>query len=138
MPLFLIELYGFHGTLRVGAVLNAAIATAALAVTLASGPYRAEQLATEPLPSCKVGTAEDHPDPFLYHGPGHDGHGSRLDPPIHAVPWPYGLFLRYHFGVLSAGHLYRLAGLPPLEPPPATTRTGSPGFRWRYLGCCRF
>ena len=36
VPLFLIELYGFHGTLRVGAVLNATIATVALAVTLAS------------------------------------------------------------------------------------------------------
>ena len=36
VPLFLIELYGFHGTLRVGAVLNATIAAAAFAVTLAS------------------------------------------------------------------------------------------------------
>jgi spermidine synthase len=36
VPLFLIELYGFHGTLRVGALLNATIAASAVAVTLVS------------------------------------------------------------------------------------------------------
>ena len=36
LPLFLIELYGFHGTLRVGAVLNATIAASALVVSVAS------------------------------------------------------------------------------------------------------
>ncbi|MGA2964973.1 MAG: fused MFS/spermidine synthase [Terriglobales bacterium] len=36
VPLFLIELYGFHGTLRVGALLNAAIAASAMLVSLAS------------------------------------------------------------------------------------------------------
>jgi len=36
LPLLLIEYYGFHGTLRVGAVLNATIATSAFVVTLAS------------------------------------------------------------------------------------------------------
>ncbi|MFZ0879451.1 MAG: hypothetical protein WA002_08145, partial [Candidatus Acidiferrales bacterium] len=36
LPLFLIELYGFHGTLRVGAALNATIAASAFVVTLAS------------------------------------------------------------------------------------------------------
>jgi len=36
VPLFLIELYGFHGTLRVGAMLNTIIAATAFAVTLAS------------------------------------------------------------------------------------------------------
>jgi spermidine synthase len=35
IPLFLIELYGFHGTLRVGAVLNTMIFVLAFAVTLA-------------------------------------------------------------------------------------------------------
>ena len=34
VPLFLIELYGFHGTLRVGAVLNAAIAVSAFGLTV--------------------------------------------------------------------------------------------------------
>lgn len=34
LPLFLIELYGFHGTLRAGAALNAAIAGAAFCLTL--------------------------------------------------------------------------------------------------------
>jgi spermidine synthase len=34
VPLFLIELYGFHGTLRVGALLNTAIACSAFALTL--------------------------------------------------------------------------------------------------------
>lgn len=38
VPLFLIELYGFHGTLRVGALLNAAIAASAFGLTLA--PHR--------------------------------------------------------------------------------------------------
>lgn len=36
LPLFLIELYGFHSTLRVGALLNATIAASAFLVTLAS------------------------------------------------------------------------------------------------------
>ena len=36
VPLFLIELYGFHGTLRVGALLNTTIVASALLVTLAS------------------------------------------------------------------------------------------------------
>jgi spermidine synthase len=36
IPLFLIELYGFHGTLRVGAVLNTLIFVSAFALTLAS------------------------------------------------------------------------------------------------------
>lgn len=36
LPLFLIELYGFHSTLRVGALLNATIAASAFVVTLAS------------------------------------------------------------------------------------------------------
>ena len=34
VPLFLIELYGFHGTLRVGALLNATIAATAFGLTL--------------------------------------------------------------------------------------------------------
>jgi spermidine synthase len=34
VPLFLIELYGFHGTLRIGALLNAAIAASAFGLTL--------------------------------------------------------------------------------------------------------
>lgn len=33
-PLFLVEFYGFHGTLRIGALLNALIAVSAFAVTL--------------------------------------------------------------------------------------------------------
>ena len=37
LPLFLIELYGFHGTLRVGGVLNAAIAVSAFVVSSTSG-----------------------------------------------------------------------------------------------------
>ncbi len=41
MPLFLIELYGFHGTLRVGALLNTAIAASAFLVTLASQGHTA-------------------------------------------------------------------------------------------------
>ena len=36
LPLLFIELYGFHGTLRVGAVLNATIAASALVVSVAS------------------------------------------------------------------------------------------------------
>jgi len=49
IPLALIELYGFHGTLRIGAVLNALIAASAFALTLApanraaTGPKSSEQ-----------------------------------------------------------------------------------------------
>jgi spermidine synthase len=39
VPLFLIELYGFHGTLRAGAVLNAAIATSAFLLSLATSAH---------------------------------------------------------------------------------------------------
>src|ERR1700674_3979433 len=34
IPLFFVELYGFHGTLRIGALLNALIAASAFAITL--------------------------------------------------------------------------------------------------------
>src|SRR5271165_992830 len=47
IPLALIELYGFHGTLRIGAVLNGLIAALAFALTLAS----AKRGATTPKPS---------------------------------------------------------------------------------------
>ncbi|MGO9518250.1 MAG: fused MFS/spermidine synthase [Candidatus Korobacteraceae bacterium] len=50
IPLFLIELYGFHGTLRIGALLNTLIFLSAFALTLASSqrsqavaPARAEK-----------------------------------------------------------------------------------------------
>ncbi len=50
IPLFLIELYGFHGTLRVGAVLNTLIFVSAFGLTLvtpqrsqAAAPVRAEK-----------------------------------------------------------------------------------------------
>jgi spermidine synthase len=36
VPLFLIEVYGFHGTLKIGALLNATIATVAMLLTLAA------------------------------------------------------------------------------------------------------
>ena len=36
IPLFLIELYGFHGTLRIGAILNTLIFVAAFGLTLTS------------------------------------------------------------------------------------------------------
>ena len=39
VPLFLIELYGFHATLRVGAVLNGVIATSALLLNLATSSH---------------------------------------------------------------------------------------------------
>jgi spermidine synthase len=36
VPLFFIEVYGFHGTLKIGALLNATVATVAIFLTLAS------------------------------------------------------------------------------------------------------
>ncbi len=54
IPLFLIELYGFHRTLRVGAVLNALIFLAVFALTLAS-PQRSPAAAQE--------SAQSPPDP---------------------------------------------------------------------------
>ena len=40
LPLLLIESYGFHKTLRIGAILNVAIAVSAFVVSLASGPVQ--------------------------------------------------------------------------------------------------
>jgi spermidine synthase len=51
LPLFLIELYGFHGTLRVGAVLNATIAASAFVVTLVS---RSRTARTDSQPAAAV------------------------------------------------------------------------------------
>jgi spermidine synthase len=45
VPLFLIEMYGFHGTLQVGACLNGLIALAALALTFARREQKDESLA---------------------------------------------------------------------------------------------
>ncbi|HWE84052.1 MAG TPA: fused MFS/spermidine synthase [Terracidiphilus sp.] len=49
VPLFLIELYGFHGTLHVGAVLNAVIATTAFGLTLGRPSASPSARRTEPL-----------------------------------------------------------------------------------------
>jgi len=55
IPLFLIELYGFHGTLRVGAVLNTLIFVLAFAVTLtAPQPSRVATPEPEQRPSGSV------------------------------------------------------------------------------------
>ena len=62
VPLFLIELYGFHGTLRVGAVLNATIATVALAVTLAS---RVRTARTASRPAAAVSAKLEQPKTIL-------------------------------------------------------------------------
>ncbi len=58
IPLFLIELYGFHGTLRVGAVLNTLIFAAAFGLTLRSSE-RSSQLAPAPaaVSSSKAGNS---------------------------------------------------------------------------------
>ena len=54
IPLLLIELYGFHGTLRIGAVLNGLIFASAFALTLdgsatvAAAGSRAETASTSP------------------------------------------------------------------------------------------
>jgi spermidine synthase len=56
LPLFLIELYGFHGTLRVGAVLNATIAASAFVVTLAS---RGRTARTDSQPAAAVSAKLD-------------------------------------------------------------------------------
>ena len=50
LPLLLIELYGFHATLRVGALLNAAIAFSAFALTMASKPSAESASASAPEP----------------------------------------------------------------------------------------
>src|ERR1035438_10412588 len=56
LPLFLIELYGFHGTLRVGALLNATIAASAFMVTLAS---RGRTARTDSQPAAPVSAGLD-------------------------------------------------------------------------------
>ena len=62
LPLFLIELYGFHGTLRVGAVLNATIATSAFVVTLAS---RSRTTRTDSQPAAAVAANLEQPKSVL-------------------------------------------------------------------------
>jgi spermidine synthase len=56
VPLFLIELYGFHGTLRIGAVLNILIFATAFALTLglSHGPSRAAEAEPVQAPSSRV------------------------------------------------------------------------------------
>ena len=56
LPLFLIELYGFHGTLRVGAALNATIAASAFVVTFAS---RGRTARTDSQPAAAVSAELD-------------------------------------------------------------------------------
>jgi spermidine synthase len=56
VPLFLIELYGFHGTLRVGAALNAAIAASAFVVSSGS---RGRAARTESQPVAGVSAEVD-------------------------------------------------------------------------------
>jgi spermidine synthase len=46
IPLFLIEMFGFRGTLHAGAVLNAAIATSAALLSLATGPREPRTILT--------------------------------------------------------------------------------------------
>jgi spermidine synthase len=55
LPLFLIELFGFHGTLRIGASLNVLLAACAFAVAL-RGPLAAPSVVPEaPQPSAPAG-----------------------------------------------------------------------------------
>ena len=52
VPLFLIELYGFHGTLKIGASLNGVLAASAMALTLGVSVVSAQSPASgaEPIP----------------------------------------------------------------------------------------
>src|ERR1700735_4698971 len=58
VPLLLIELYGFHGHPRVGAVLNPSIAAAVFAVTLAS---RSRSARTDSPPAAAVSAKLEQP-----------------------------------------------------------------------------
>jgi len=48
LPLFLIEIYGFHGTLKAGAVLNGFLAVSAAALTLRLSTAKQEPASSEP------------------------------------------------------------------------------------------
>src|ERR1700752_3710836 len=53
VPLFLIELYGFRGTLRVGVVLNVTIAASAILYTFVPRPSSARTVSTQILPQAE-------------------------------------------------------------------------------------
>ena len=101
LPLLFIELYGFHGTLRVGAMLNATIAASALVVSISSRGRtvrKDSQSARAVLWNLEQG--EEHRGSPVYDGPCHDGDGSRLDSPLYAVPWDFRLLLCDHSGLI--------------------------------------
>ena len=100
LPLLLIELYGFHKTLRIGAILNVAIAISAFAMSIVSRP-------AQPRASMIV-LAREWPNrqPYrpiafvIHHRTSHHGHGVDLDSTLHPLCRPNGLFLWHDPGGL--------------------------------------
>ena len=101
-PLFLIELYGFRGTMRVGTVCNVIIAVSAFALTLG----RRAKISPEPPVSARGSDRRGAPDryrsaegcagPALSDRAGNDGHGSDLDQAVHAICWSGRLLVCVH------------------------------------------
>ena len=138
LPLFLIELYGFHGTLRVGAVLNATIATSAFVVTLAS---RSRTARTDSQPAAAVSANLEQPKSVLVLlfltglvTMGMEVVWIRLFTP-YLVPsstllrpfWPL-----IFWPLLSARRCIACGAAA------TAARAGSPGFRWCCLDYCPF
>ena len=117
IPLLLIELYGFHGTLRIGAVLNTLIFAAAFGLTLASpAALPAVAAPTQPKafgPCCKQ---HSHPAASVHHRPDHHGHGGHLDPAVYRLHRSGSLLLCHNPGRVPGGYFRGLAGVPHLEP----------------------
>jgi len=123
LPLLLIEPYGFHKTLRIGAALNVAIAVSAFAVSLASRPVQppAATLSEDSPSEISFGPTQQPqrcPGPAVHHRLGHHGYGVDMDSALHALYRPGGLFLWHDPGGLPVGDVCGIADLPQLEPHP--------------------
>ena len=86
VPLLLIEMYGFHGTLRIGSLLNALIALSAFTLSFRKG--KREETPVVKIESQVAATpqrGEGCAGPAVSHWTDDDGHGGDLDPHFHSV-----------------------------------------------------
>ena len=135
----LIELYGFHGTLRVGARAEPAdlrlrpsvLTLRSTAVAASAATSHAQRLqrcrSKTSAPSCCC----------CSHRPGHHGHGGHLDPAVHLLRRPGGVFVRENPGRrIWSRPFWARRSIASGAAASAATRTGCSGFRWRFSDCC--
>lgn len=118
IPLFLIELRGFRGTLRVGAILNVLLAATALMISRSWPAAKSTSLpnpAAEPASTPATTASGRLLAPALFRWLGEHGRRSRMDPSIHTVRRNHGLCVRMRSRFLSSRDLSRIMVLSPLE-----------------------